>query len=84
MKGAIVMLTKNYIIENKVGLFNGALGEVIDFGYPTKGGPMEQDLPDYMLIDFKNPIYLLHITLHIQLLFLYLLQTFFVIISFVQ
>ena len=52
MKGAIVMLTKNYIIENKVGLFIGAIGEVIGFGYPTKNGPIEQDLPDYVLVDF--------------------------------
>ena len=53
MKGAIIMLTKNYINKNKIRLFNGALGEVIDFGYLTKGGPINYHFPDYVLVDFK-------------------------------
>ena len=46
------MLLCNYVVE--VGLFNGAVGTVVDIVYSVPNGPLTDALPSYIVVDFVN------------------------------
>jgi hypothetical protein len=51
--GAVVMLLKNFIVE-EWKLLNGSVGTVIDIIYANPLGPREEDaIPLYIVVDFK-------------------------------
>ena len=52
-KGAVVMLQKNYVVEEK--LTNGSVGFVREIVYKNKNGPAERgSLPEYVVVEFPN------------------------------
>jgi PIF1 helicase. len=52
--GAVVMLLKNFIVE-EWKLLNGSIGTVIDIIYDTPQGPRETDsMPKFIVVDFKR------------------------------
>jgi len=52
-KGAIVMLLVNFVVEE--GLFNGAVGIIVDIVYENSDGPREAGAqPAYVVVDFPD------------------------------
>jgi hypothetical protein len=52
-KDAKVMLLVNFVVEE--GLFNGAVGTVVDICYSDPSGPQRRNVqPDYVVVDFPN------------------------------
>ena len=51
--GAMVMLLNNFVVEE--GLYNGAVGKVVDIIYENEDGPREDKaLPSYVVVDFPH------------------------------
>ena len=50
--GAQIMLLCNYIVE--IGLFNGAIGTIVDIVYPVSNGPHTDALLLYIVVNFVN------------------------------
>lgn len=49
----MVMLLVNFVVE--IGLFNGAVGKVVEIVYRDPSGPREKGaIPDYVVVDFPN------------------------------
>ena len=45
------MLLCNFVVE--VGLFNGAIGTIVDIVYTNKDGPRSDYLPSYIVVNFE-------------------------------
>ena len=51
-RGARVSIDRN--IWQEVGLFNGALGTVVDIRYEKNKSPLKGDFPEYIIVDMDN------------------------------
>ena len=51
-RGARVALDRN--IWDNIGLYNGAMGTVIDIRFEHKNSPLQGDLPKYVIVDFDE------------------------------